>query len=531
MGRRAGEHGWPVPQELVTLWARLRATFAAVQARALAPAVRWLGAMCVLALVIAGIYEAFRRCDCIARQYDDAYITFRYAHNFASGKGLVFNPGDRTDSASSFLYTMLLALASRLGLQDLPPLAASFGVWCTGLTAAVVYLACVERTRRPVLSGAIALLTGLHGLVAGWSVSGMETLLFTLLTSAAVYRLFVRQAFGWLEAGLVLACVLTRFEAALLAAIYVALAFVHLVRAEPARRRSVLLQLGALGVGTCAFLAFKYAQYGTLIPHAFALKTITRLYAPNASALWNVWRDYALVWLVLGAAGLFCLPRSIESVGFALFSVASAVSVCVGPFADWARYSAHLLPVSAMLACVPLSRLLHKLPLVALGACALMVLEANASFSRRRGEIETGAGHERCRKQIGRYMERTLPKRTPVLSSDIGVIAYAAPNAHFVDAVGLTSKDVLLAHMRGQNTDAVLTKLRPQLVADTCSGSCTRVQDFAAYNWLHAQSYWRTDLPEERFSSRMQDGRVLQRCESPDGLSFALTRFSLTDAP
>lgn len=520
-----------LPQELLALRARVRAGLAAVQAQAQAPAVRWLGALCVLAAVIVGIYQAFRHCDCIARQYDDAYITFRYARNFAAGKGLVFNPGDRTDSASSFLYTLLLALADRLGAHDLPPLAASLGVCCTGLTGAVVYLACVERTRRPLLSGLLALLTCMHGLIAGWSVSGMETLLFTLLTSAAVYRLFVRQAFGWAELALVYLCVLTRFESALLALVYLGLAAVHAVHARGTERRTVLAQVLALGIGSCAFLAYKYALYGTIIPHAFALKTITRLYAPNPMALWSFWRDYALVWLVLGAAGLFSLPSTAHGLGFALFTVASVISVCVGPFSDWARYSAHLLPVCAMLASVPLSRLMQRLPLLALLACTLMAMQANASFSKRRSDIETGAGHEHCRKQIGRYLQAQMPKGTRVLSSDIGVIAYDAPSIEFVDAVGLTSKDVLLARMAGKNADAVLARLAPVLIADTCGGGCTRVQDFAAYNWLHADSYWRTPLPEAHYSERLHDGQVLLRCKSPDGLSFAVTRFTLSAAP
>ena len=41
-------------------------------------------------------------------QYDDSYITYRYARNFALGDGLRFNPGDDTNSASSLLFVLLL---------------------------------------------------------------------------------------------------------------------------------------------------------------------------------------------------------------------------------------------------------------------------------------------------------------------------------------------------------------------------------------------------------------------------------------
>ena len=41
---------------------------------------------------------------------DDAYISFRYADNFARGDGLVFNPGgERVEGYTNFLWVLLLA--------------------------------------------------------------------------------------------------------------------------------------------------------------------------------------------------------------------------------------------------------------------------------------------------------------------------------------------------------------------------------------------------------------------------------------
>jgi len=42
---------------------------------------------------------------------DDAYISYRYAGNFVSGHGLVFNPGERVQQYSNFLYVLLIAPA------------------------------------------------------------------------------------------------------------------------------------------------------------------------------------------------------------------------------------------------------------------------------------------------------------------------------------------------------------------------------------------------------------------------------------
>ena len=48
---------------------------------------------------------------------DDAYISFRYARNLANGLGLVFNAGERIEGYTNFLFTCLLGLAIKLGLD------------------------------------------------------------------------------------------------------------------------------------------------------------------------------------------------------------------------------------------------------------------------------------------------------------------------------------------------------------------------------------------------------------------------------
>ena len=40
---------------------------------------------------------------------DDAYISFRYATNLARGQGLVFNPGERVEGYTNFLWTVIVA--------------------------------------------------------------------------------------------------------------------------------------------------------------------------------------------------------------------------------------------------------------------------------------------------------------------------------------------------------------------------------------------------------------------------------------
>ena len=78
-------------------------------------------------LTVIGLYW---QSDALNNQYDDAYITYRYAVNLAQGHGLVFNQGERMDSASSLSYVLLLAGAHGLGLHDLETVASVIGSTC-----------------------------------------------------------------------------------------------------------------------------------------------------------------------------------------------------------------------------------------------------------------------------------------------------------------------------------------------------------------------------------------------------------------
>ena len=69
---------------------------------------------------------------------DDAYITFRYAGNLARGHGPVYNPGERVEGYTSFLWMLLMAVVSAIGWD--PVIAAKvLGTACSLLTLLVTY--------------------------------------------------------------------------------------------------------------------------------------------------------------------------------------------------------------------------------------------------------------------------------------------------------------------------------------------------------------------------------------------------------
>jgi hypothetical protein len=58
----------------------------------------------LLLLVLAGVVAVANH----GSSHDDAYITFRYAANFARGEGLVYNLGDEVLGTSAPLYALVL---------------------------------------------------------------------------------------------------------------------------------------------------------------------------------------------------------------------------------------------------------------------------------------------------------------------------------------------------------------------------------------------------------------------------------------
>ena len=48
---------------------------------------------------------------------DDAYISFRYARNLVEGLGLVYNPGERIEGYTNFLWTLMAAAGMSVGLD------------------------------------------------------------------------------------------------------------------------------------------------------------------------------------------------------------------------------------------------------------------------------------------------------------------------------------------------------------------------------------------------------------------------------
>jgi hypothetical protein len=202
---------------------------------------------------------------------DDAYISLRYARHLAEGQGLVYNPGERVEGVTNFLWTVTLGLPFALGLPE-----EAFARWLgllsgAGALAAGAWLAI--RLQRDTLAGGLAvLLGGALPWLAAESIMGLETLAFAGLAVAGLARHQAEERDpdrrGWLSGGVLALAALTRPEGVLVAGLT---GLSDVVRGRW-RELRFWTRWVTFAVPVAALLAFRLAYYGDYVPNTFHAK-------------------------------------------------------------------------------------------------------------------------------------------------------------------------------------------------------------------------------------------------------------------
>ncbi|MGO9570237.1 MAG: hypothetical protein ACLP5H_22130 [Desulfomonilaceae bacterium] len=200
---------------------------------------------------------------------DDAYISLRYAENWANGHGPVFNPGEHVEGYTNFLLVVVETLLFRFGLGDL------FYVRIFSILCGIALLGVVEyftwhRHRSVFAATSAGLLVGTSAPLVLWTVGGLETTLFALLVTIGVILEILwlqgRVSAGWcISKGLVFfLAALSRPDAGIFVAVVVACDFVY-----SWGRKSwsgLIAFLASFCCPVLIYLAWKFHFYGQIVP-------------------------------------------------------------------------------------------------------------------------------------------------------------------------------------------------------------------------------------------------------------------------
>lgn len=329
--------------------------------RRAAPAVLF-GAL-IVAMVIVHVQTVRFVCD-------DAYISFRYARNLASGHGPVYNPGERVEGYTNFLWMVLIAAAMRVGAT------AEGASFALGIFFLILTMAGTALAARRLLRGgpAWALLPCFFlatlGPVVLWSVCGLETIFFTAAVLAAFlqYHRAGRTPSGLFAAGLLYGvAALVRPEGTL----FGAAAGIHLAgglfRRDGEKSAALIRRAAALAGGFAVlflpFLLWRYSYYGDWLPNTFYVKTAgTGRFALGARYLLSFAAEYPAL-VALAAAGIPAgLAAARGSASRSLVIHMTVLLALMHLYIAWAggdymalyRFHVPLLPFAALLAAAAL---------------------------------------------------------------------------------------------------------------------------------------------------------------------------------
>jgi hypothetical protein len=410
---------------------------------------------------------------------DDALITVQYAKNLALGHGVVFNPGERVEGYTNFLWLILLALAywplRALGIDFV------LGVITLNVvTAAAVVVLVFVLARRTWPDRPWAVVTAVGLTVADnafgvWAVLGLEKHLVAFWALLALWLAGSGGARRWPAVGLCIACaMLTRPDAALFAAAFFGSQALELLRREPGPKRPgtvpswrALLQCAGVFVGVYAvYYVWRYAYYGYPLPNTFYLKA-----SGLGVAGWKRGLEYVgeflserhgLPLLSLAAVTAWRTPLLRALYLWALAHVLYIVHIG-GDFYPGQRFLIVLVPVLALLAgelCASLQRWLERaLPprraAALTGGAALLVVLVLGWKGLASGPVRTeidawGPEVERNR-QFMLWLRDHKPPGASIVAGDIGSAGYHG-ELWVHDVFGVIDPVIAHQHVHGLGT-------------------------------------------------------------------------------
>jgi arabinofuranosyltransferase len=405
--------------------------------------------------------------------FDDAHITFRHAANLAHGHGLVYNPGERVEGTSAFLFAVLLAIPIALGAHALSA-AQAIGVGSTFVLLfyvfATVRLFASDR-RGHLLGVGAALATALATPVAAYAMSGMETSLYVCLLIAASHhylRFVHRGGAAHVFPILFALAAMTRPEGAATFGVVVAMELARALTRADERRAAVRAAAGQIAAFAAVFgplVLFRLAYYGEVVPNTVLAKNtfqqrllaaplgeaVTLLGASDGPRIFYDFVELAFGPLALVAAAGLLLRRTRWATAVLAACSFVVVLVCLWNEGDWMphyRLLVPLLPLAFTAMALGLGAFLEidprraagRIAPVVLGLGLLLLAGHRARYDRGPGKPAYDPG-ERHLLELGRMLA-TVGRDDDVMVTDIaGIIPYYA-NMRTVDMFGLCDQHI-----------------------------------------------------------------------------------------
>lgn len=400
---------------------------------------------------------------------DEAYISFRYARNWAEGYGPVFNHGERVEGYTNFLTVVLLTIQYKL-CPSVDPL--SF-VKAIGVFAALLqlFLGALILWHMALDTLLVFLFLACDGTFIFGALNGLETQMFALFVTAAIYfdlELEIKRSSSFTSTLFYFIAFLTRPDGVVFFALSRGIKFMGSMR-EHKKLPDDFMVAGVLFVVASAIYIFlKYLFYGSIVPNTFYAKTgyeTSSRFTQGFFYFLLFVRDHPISSLLFLVLVPFFFQYRKSRFLFFIFLGFSAYLFCVG--GDWlqgSRFFVPVLPVFYVLIAYGLSQFVNggmnqlgdhddekkiprlmfderRFPVMQLFAafCVTAVLcgQLYASKTTYTYAVEKTEGYKRAHIPLAIYLKNTLPQSATIALMDIGIVGFVT-NMRIVDLMGLT---------------------------------------------------------------------------------------------
>ena len=388
---------------------------------------------------------------------DDAFIFARYAHNLVQGDGFVYNPGERVEGATSFLWTLMGAFGA-LFTNNLPVFFQGMNLFFSVLWLGVFALFCRHWLREGITWIWPVILMAMYPSFWLWSYGGLETTFFGFLMYSGFFLASEwagrggRWRLGFLSIT-TLMLILTRPEG-LPVSLFI-LAYTIFLPAE-GKRREALVWVGSATLAAFVFLLlFRYFYFGDWAPNTYYAKGGGGYYLKRygLGRLNAFFRDY-----------FNFLPVFFGLLGFL---IKSRLRYWLLIIPGWCFYfvwvGGDILPENRLM--------LPMVPMMLLGSVAFFDFWGNAFrrfllnpaflsiafgvflsvsyylYYRKTLVAYTGVRDalETAHIAAGKYLQENMKSGEKALLTDAGATAYYAPDRYFIDWLGLCDRTVAKA--------------------------------------------------------------------------------------
>ena len=424
---------------------------------------------------------------------DDSYIPYRYIQNLLSGRGLVFNPGERVEGYSNPLWILLLTPIVAVGVSA--EMASKAAGILSGLTVLAGVAVWRRRERKRLFTAAVllSLATSLPFVV--WSVAGLETAFYTALLTLGLLglaegrSLLVSALLLGLSAG-------TRPEGGmfcLLGGVYLALRSLKWnVKSGSGdalsgqNRRTMLIAPVFLFGPLIAQLIFRRLYYGTWLTNTFHAKM---------GISWELWGKGwhyiesflrwsgpgSLLWLLVLAGGYRLWKRRRRGALLLGWALAAQMMFIISAGGDWMkpyRFFVPILPMLYLLLWEGVEVVLERFPKIeaaplkrgGIYICVLvLVIGSNlAPWEEVRNYTSTySEGMRQTSISLGRWLAREAEPGDWVALGDVGALPYYS-GLNVIDLYGLVNPEIArlpgpALYSQGIDAEAILNR-RPQYI-------------------------------------------------------------------